>query len=321
VEALSAYDVNVVQLTSLLHLDNTTFRVDTNNGRFVLRIHRPNHRTPQEIRSEAAWLRALHADLDVVVPLPLTNRDGDTVTTVEVRGVPQARHCVLFTWVPGQFYRKRLGETALERMGHVTARLHEHARTFAPPTTFERPNVEWGPDGTPGVMAQLFEEGMAHGAGVIEPGDLATFTLARHYLEERMAAIAEGDETAGLIHADLHHGNCLFSGGQVHVIDFDDCGWGHYVYDLAVTQWYLQGRADFSALCAAHLRGYREHRELSSDHARQIPLFRAARTLLLAMYFAARHDSPELRAQAPRFIHQCAQALHGFMARGGPDNL
>ena len=29
--------------------------------------------------------------------------------------------------------------------------------------------------------------------------------------------------------------NYLFHGGEVRLIDFGDCGWGHYLYDLAVT--------------------------------------------------------------------------------------
>jgi Ser/Thr protein kinase RdoA (MazF antagonist) len=44
----------------------------------------------------------------------------------------------------------------------------------------------------------------------------------------------------GLIHSDLHQENYLFHRGRVRAIDFDDCGWGHFVYDLAVTLSELQ---------------------------------------------------------------------------------
>jgi Ser/Thr protein kinase RdoA (MazF antagonist) len=37
----------------------------------------------------------------------------------------------------------------------------------------------------------------------------------------------------GLIHADLHRDNILLHHGEIGVIDFDDCGWGYYLFDLA----------------------------------------------------------------------------------------
>ena len=44
----------------------------------------------------------------------------------------------------------------------------------------------------------------------------------------------------GLIHADLHYENFLFHDGVARAIDFDDCGWGFYLYDVAVTLWELE---------------------------------------------------------------------------------
>jgi Ser/Thr protein kinase RdoA (MazF antagonist) len=60
----------------------------------------------------------------------------------------------------------------------------------------------------------------------------------------------------GLIHADLHQENYLFHGKQVRAIDFDDCGYGPFVYDLAVTLSELEHRADYPTLRAALLAGY-----------------------------------------------------------------
>ncbi|HSM54695.1 MAG TPA: phosphotransferase [Candidatus Sulfomarinibacteraceae bacterium] len=317
--ALEQYAVEVTDLAPLVHLENTTFRIANSVQDFVLRINRPDHRTRAEIESETMWLAAIHRDTDLVVPEPVANEKGEFVTRAGANGVPEARNCVLFKWVDGQFYRKRLSPVALRRIGRLTALLHEHAIHYEPPPGFTRHNVQWGTEDEPGEMARLMEKGLSGGAAIIEPQDLATFTLARYHLRETMAAVDRGKQEFGLIHADLHHGNCLFKGGEARAIDFDDCGWGHFVYDLAVTQWYLQARPDFAELCKAQLSGYQEIRPLDREQLALIPTYRAARTLLMASYMAGRHDNPELRERAPQFIASCAMALRDYLAEQGAD--
>lgn len=313
-DALSHYDLDVQSFSTLLHLENTTFRVETNDNTYTLRINRPNHRIEAEIRSEAVWIKALKDDTDLVVPEPVTNSDGNFVTTGTAEGVPEARFCVLFKWVEGQFYRERLSPVALERVGRFTAHLHNHATTFEPPDGFTRPHVEFGSEDEPGEMIRLLHKGFEDGAAIIAPHDLATFTLARHRLHERIDAVGEARDVFGIIHADLHHGNLLFESENVHAIDFDDCGWGHFLYDLAVTQWYLQARPDFAELCQAHIDGYRAVRSLPDEQIALLPTFRAARTLLMAVYMAGRADNPKLRDRAPQFVAHCARVLRDFIA-------
>jgi len=52
----------------------------------------------------------------------------------------------------------------------------------------------------------------------------------------------------GLIHGDLHQENYFFHDGAVCAIDFDDCGWGWFAYDLAVPLSELRTRPDYEAL-------------------------------------------------------------------------
>lgn len=313
-DALAKYDLDVQKFSTLLHLENTTFRVETNHNTYVLRINRPNHRTEAEIRSEAMWLAAIRQDTELVVPEPVANNSGQLVTMGRAKGVPQERFCVLFKWVDGQFYRDRLSPVALERVGRFTARLHNHAMNYEPSDGFTRPHVEFGSEEDPGEIIRLLQKGFEEGAAIIAPHDLATFTLARHRLQERIEALGESDDVFGLIHADLHHGNLLFDGEQVHAIDFDDCGWGHFLYDLAVTQWYLQARPDFNEFCEAHIAGYREVRHLPDEQVALLPTFHAARTLVMAVYMAGRADNAKLRDRAPEFVAHCAHVLRDFVA-------
>lgn len=318
--ALSEYPFTVSEFSLLLHLENTTFRVDMSHGhKYVLRIARPNHRSLDQIRSEVTWLKAIGRDTELVVPNPVSNGHGASVTTAGAGGVPGERYCVLFKWVDGQFYRKRLSPVALERVGRFAGELHRHAMTFDPPQSFTRHNVQWGSEEEPGEMERLMDKGLTEGAAIIAPHDLATFTLARHHLREVMGAVGRGSDRFGLIHADLHHGNCLFYKGEVRAIDFDDCGWGHFLYDLAVTQWYLQARPDFAELQEAHLNGYRQVCGLSPEEEALLPAFIAARTLLMAVYMAGRQDNPKLKDQTPQFVARCAGALRDYLSNQGKE--
>ena len=62
--------------------------------RFVLRIYSVEETTLRENRAEMFWLNALKRDTDIKVTEPIANRDGDTITIVQVDSVPGEQRCV-----------------------------------------------------------------------------------------------------------------------------------------------------------------------------------------------------------------------------------
>jgi Ser/Thr protein kinase RdoA (MazF antagonist) len=60
-----------------------------------------------------------------------------------------------------------------------------------------------------------------------------------------------------VIHADYILGNCRFRGRTPGVLDFDDCGWGYFLYDLAPLLGNLSDSDGFPSLARAFLAGYR----------------------------------------------------------------
>jgi Ser/Thr protein kinase RdoA (MazF antagonist) len=103
-------------------------------------------------------------------------------------------------------------------------------------------------------------------------------------LTRRSTAALAGTQSAwGLIHADLHYENVLFHEGRPLAIDFDDCGWGAYLYDLAVPLSELEGRSNYEALRDALLDGYARQRPLPhgyDDHLRALAILRRAQLIL-----------------------------------------
>ena len=103
----------------------------------------------------------------------------------------------------------------------------------------------------------------ARGCWALLPAEVRTRFEA---VAARMAEIMHAVGGVGLIHADLHLGNALFHRGGVRLIDFDDCGTGARLYELAVALWELRDRSDYSMFRQALVSGYRTWRDIDVTH-------------------------------------------------------
>ncbi len=309
--ALGQYDLGgEARFTLLLHLANTTFRVTGPDGaQYALRVCQPDTRTVDELRSEALWLAALRRDTGLGVPEPVPTRDGDLLTTARADGVPQWRACLLFRWVEGRFLRRRLTPARLRQVGALTARLHAHAASFPLPPAFTRPCLDvevmvsrWQSQADDSLLATVSLE------------DRALFYTAADRIRAAINGLGLSADRFGLIHADLHHGNYLFHDGEARVIDFDDCGFEHHVYDLATTLWALQTHRRLPALQDALLEGYSAVRPLPPGWDTHLQAFIAARYLIVTYYVVARAaDNPHLRRLAPRYVQIASDYVRRYM--------
>jgi Ser/Thr protein kinase RdoA (MazF antagonist) len=291
--ALLDYCLGEVSLSPLQHIQNATWRVQCRGGqRHVLRIHTPRRHDTATIRSELLWLEALSTEGGFVVPTPVRTRGDGLWTTVSVEGVPQPRVCTLLHWVPGRFARKKRTPAILQEMGRLMARLHQQASRYRIPKAFVRPR--WDHSG-------LFDRDAERQAG----WDRLTRRQRRLFemVGERLGKIVEGlgtdRDVFGLIHADLIFCNVMFHRGEARPIDFDDCGFGYFLYDMAILLDRIEMRQDYPALRAALVEGYRQVRTLAAEHEACLDLFVLARWVFLGVCLLGR---PEFSAYAPRFL-------------------
>ena len=99
-------------------------------------------------------------------------------------------------------------------------------------------------------------------------------------MRQTMDRLGQGREVLGLIHADLFlgaEGNVLCAGGRARPIDFDDCGYGYWIYDVAVALSHWQTATGWPSLREAPLDGYARVRSLPEGLDRHLGLFMAAR--------------------------------------------
>jgi Ser/Thr protein kinase RdoA (MazF antagonist) len=287
--ALKDYNLPPVRLTLMVHRFNTTFRVDTADGeRYVLRIHRAGTPAVETVWSELQWLAAITRDTTLEVPVPIATRSGSLLTVAEVGEVVAPHICVLFRWLPGKQIRRGLTPGYLECVGELMAQLENHAAQWERPQGFVRGRVDypvksaqWEDDPlAPHILAEIHAL-VAERLSEAEATEVISILAGVRAVEQELG---QGPEVFGLIHADLHYFNLLFGGGVVRAIDFDDCGFGYLLYDFAVMLNELLDRADYSALRAGLLAGYRRVRALPAEREAHIDAFIALRQLQDALW-------------------------------------
>ncbi len=171
------------------------------------------------------------------------------------------RHCVRFEFLPGSEPAGAdggpLALAHFAELGAITARMHAHARDWARPGWFTR--FRWDDDAAfgqvPGQAAGRWGR-WRDGVGV-GPAEAEILGRLERRLRERLAGYGSGPDKFGLIHADTRLANLLVHDDTTAVIDFDDAGFGWYLYDLGTTVSFFEDDVAVPGLVASWLAGYR----------------------------------------------------------------
>lgn len=277
--ALDQFGFNQYRLTFLQHLVNTTFRLDCDQGRYLVRIHRAKTRTA--VASELRWLKALADDTTLSVQIPQRTLDGEMIVVAGQSEVPECYPVSVLSWLKGRILTQdqRLPHHFV-RLGQLVAKLHHHVQHWSPAFELDRPCY----DSTSVLRTDnVFGEEAVTYKQLPEDvqGNLQRLNEQLHEVEQRFG---QGPDQFGLIHSDLSFGNVLFTADAALPIDFDDCGFGYFLYDIAVILAGPWERLGFQQRCDALLQGYREICELPDEHLTLIPTFMAMRAASLGQW-------------------------------------
>jgi len=303
--ALDRYGLNGAKLTFLRYFANITYRVDlldmeihqeTHNtyvpNRFLLRIL--SSRNWQYAKGEMTWLAALSGEAGLPVPKPLPTPDGELLIRISTPGIPDRRIVSLMHWVEGQKRARALNSQHYKSWGSMVGKLHTFASKWTPPEGFKRFIWDW--DGL------LGGRGFTNTIGELEnsmPNAIRNrFQVASEKTRGVMDALRKKPNAFGMIHGDMYKENILFKAGEIIPIDFEDCGFGYWLWDIALAlsddpwtdAWYR--RKD------AFLKGYLDIHKLPTSQIKALDDFilaDAATSVLWASQFIL--DEPNRREE------------------------
>lgn len=293
--AMREWDLRVSRLRLLTNGYNAMFRVDTDDGPFVLRVNLPR-RNDAELRAEIGWLTALARAGGVGVPIPTFA--GEPWAVAAAPRVPGSRRCVLFSWIPGRDMTSGDDPRPFERFGAAAASLHEHAASWRRPRGLPTVRSPFPHADEPRI---LFDQTLA-------PGVRTIYERALEATENALARIA--DQRPMVVHHDLHPANVRIHRGRLWVVDFDDCLLATPAQDLGNAAFQMRMRGCGSAQLSAFRRGYASVRAWPEDDL--VDAFTAGAALTLANGVFQDFDPGyrrEADAYANRWAKIAAQAL------------
>ena len=136
-------------------------------------------------------------------------------------------------------------------------------------------------------------------AAVLGAGERRLIERARARAHRALTACGHEPGRYGLIHADCNLDNMLLDGERVIILDFDDCGFGWHLFDLATVWTLFIGSALAEEIRAGVVEGYRELRALPDEALAQMPLFELMRAFSYLGWVHTRSETESAQSLAP----------------------
>lgn len=318
--ALPLWDIDRNSALSLLKLRENAVYAVTNraeNEKLVVRVHRAGYHTDAELRSEWQWITGLR-EYGVLTPELHCSRNGRMFEIVESPGVPEPRQVDIVGWIEGE----QLGSveqglegspeeirTCFETLGSTMARMHNHAQRWQAPEGFTR--HAWDVDGLTGEQPFW---GCFWELPALNASQQDTMLKVRDKLRAELTNLGTAPDRYGLIHADLVFENILTGADGFRVIDFDDCGYGWHLFDIATSIIFLHGTRHFAMAKEALVTGYRQIRPLTDEHLAWFPLLLMARATTYLGWMHTRSETETAREMTPYIIELVFSLVEDYLA-------
>jgi Ser/Thr protein kinase RdoA (MazF antagonist) len=256
---LPDYSIEPNECTLLYQGCNDTYAVKTSKGpSYVLRIYRYGWRTLPEISYEIdALLHLVRKGVSVSKPIFAT--DGRIIR--EVPAPEGNRYAVLFTYAAGQ--EISFEKQDARKLGRALGALHQAMDDFRSP--HRRWKIDW--QRLVEIPLKRIEPFFAH-----RSKDWTYVLALTDRLRQEVDRLAPRDR--GFCHGDVHEWNVNSPDARTATFfDFDMCGVGWRVYDLATFRWTARWRDQEARAWGPFLKGYLETRAVPREDLKAVPLF------------------------------------------------
>jgi Ser/Thr protein kinase RdoA (MazF antagonist) len=256
---LAHYPAAQGSIAFVAHNAGITYRIETAQGRFLLKIAQATGEgtvlaQPEAINAGFVWLDAIARETSLVVQQPIASKRGEFITAVGFEDLSEPFYCSLQRWLDGEHPRDP-SPAQVYQIGAMMAQLHEHGSGWiqgkTPPAyrydeTLLNENFE--------IFARVKT------LDILSEAEWANVEQGVERIRGLMSRLGSDAQVWGPIHSDIHQQNLLVVDGQICPIDFGALVLGHYGFEPGVTLYHLMylPAENRQALVA----GYRANREL-----------------------------------------------------------
>jgi Ser/Thr protein kinase RdoA (MazF antagonist) len=300
-DVLKHYPIELASAVSINYEYNATLRIEATNGQmFALRININSPRTPENLKAEIAWVRSLAQDSRVLVPGPIANNDGIFYTSIFHEASQRTLHCVLYSWLSGAELGDEPTAEQLHALGAAMATMHLASKDFSCPAGSTLPSFNdplWETEdfllSEKSVLDSPMRDVISQAMDVIRSETQRLFSESKPQI----------------IHADLHGWNVMWDNGTLAVFDFDDCGFGLPLQDLATAIYYLDTPEQEAAL----KEGYASVAPLPEYTQRDLDMLLLQRRIILLNYLYETTNA-EHRSMLPEYLEETLRRVEKFLA-------
>jgi len=275
------YNIQPGSIELLDGFESFMYRFERPDGKFILRIGHSSRRSPNLIRGEVDWINYL-ADGGAAAARAVLSENGSLVEPIDDDFGGQFL-CTAFVQAPGGHIRRdQVTDRLNYQYGRMIGRIHALSKTY------QVSNPDWKRYGWDSPENNTAERQMP----AREIKALQKYQAVLAHLRN----LPTDRDSYGMIHQDAHPGNFFVNEtGGLTLFDFDDCVYGHFIYDIAMVLFYTSmGEPDPAAYTArfmpVFLSGYREENRLDPAWLMELPHFMKLREIDL---FAAIHFTSE----------------------------
>jgi Ser/Thr protein kinase RdoA (MazF antagonist) len=269
------------------------------------------------LRSELQWMAYLRSN-GLETPRPIASHNGDLFVQISALGA-EPRQVDCLSWLEGN----TLGQTAVpldhsaERLGKIfhalgrtIARMHNATECWQLPAGFQR--HRWDFDGFFGKKPIW---GEFHTSTLIDAKQRELVSHGRQKAMHALSAYEQSGRNFGLIHADLVRENLLVRDNEIQVIDFDDCGFGWYMYDAATPISFYEHEPQAAGLIQSWTTGYRRVLDLPKADEDEIPTFVMLRRLLLVAWIGSHAETDLARSMGLPYTEATVGLCEAYLSK------
>lgn len=297
--------------------ENAVFEVALNeDSRAALRIHRQGYHTKAALISEFNWTKVLAAS-GLQVPEGIPTLTGLEIVEAQSSEVPGVWFADMLRWVDGEM----LGEVGVPldldahaipevffNLGQTMAHLHTASRAWHEHDA--QPRHRWDLNGFVGetpLWGRFWE------LEALTEAQRAFFESLRDIFAHDLRLIGESETNFGLIHADLVPENVMLKGTDIQMIDFDDAGFGWYLFEIATALFWLMEEPEFETMTRSLIDGYQSICPLSDHDLNSLNLFFALRSTTYLGWVHTRKNTAIAQELTPIMIETAEQICRQYL--------